>query len=161
MIRRRFSIETPLAPEQARTRLIEAIGPQPTSLFDRDGRPFVGSMVGSTFDMMRATRGRNSFRPRIRGSVETAIRGSEIRGTMQLHEIVLVVMAVFLGLPTMVLFSLLAGSLRSGSLDPAAPYALGVVGFLLVMMLGGFVVESRRALRDLAAIVDATRSELT
>jgi len=161
VIRRRFSIQTPLAPEQARTRLIEAIGPKPTSLFDRDGRPFVGRMVGSSFDVMRATRGRNSFRPRIRGSVETASGGSEVRGSMQLHEIVLVVMAVFLGLPTMVLISLLAGSVSRGSLDPAAPYAIGVVGFLLVMMLGGFMLESRRALRDLALIVDATRSELT
>ena len=80
---------------------------------------------------------------------------------MQLHEMVMVVMAAFLGLPTMVLISLLAGSVRSGSLNPAAPYALGVVGFLLVMMLGGFAVESRRALRDLASIVEATRSELT
>ena len=130
-------------------------------MFDRDGRPFVGSMVGSTFDVMRTTRGRNSFRPRIRGSIETANGGSEVHGTMQLHEMVVVVMAVFLGLPIMVLISLLAGSVRSGSLNPAAPYALGVVGFLLVMMLGGFALESRRALRDLAAIVDATRSDLT
>lgn len=130
-------------------------------MFHRDGRPFVGNMVGNRFDVMRASRGRNSFRPRIRGSVETTISGSEIRGTMQLHEMVMVVMAVFFGLPTIVLISLLAGGLRSGSLDPAAPYAFGVVAFLLVMMLGGFMVESRRALRDLAAIVDATRSELT
>ena len=155
MIRRRFTLESPLPPEQARTRLVEAIGPVPTSVLHRDDRPFAGRLSGNSFDVMRTSRGRNSFRPRIRGTIEPATTGARIQGTMGLHEMVMVIMAVFLGLPTMVLISLLAGSVRSGSLNPAAPYAIGVVALLLVMMLGGFAMESRRALRDLA--VDCRR----
>jgi hypothetical protein len=161
MMRRRFTLESPLPPEQARTRLVEAIGPVPTSIFHRDSRPFVGKMNGSSFDAIRASYGRNSFRPKIHGRIEPDTRGSRIHGTMQLHEIVMAVMAVFLGLPTLLLINLLLDSVREGQLNPAAPYAFGVILFLLAMLLGGFAVESRRALGDLAEIVEATKSEMT
>jgi divalent metal cation (Fe/Co/Zn/Cd) transporter len=80
---------------------------------------------------------------------------------MRLHEAVVAIMAVFIVVPGLVFLRLVIDSVRSGHMNEAAPIALAVVLFMLAMMLGGFALESRRALRDLALILEASRSELT
>jgi len=156
----RFTILSPLPVEHVRERLSDAIGPMPTSLFHRHRLPFTGTIRGDSFDMVRTVRGRNSFRPWIRGTIEAAAPGTRLHGTMRLHEAVLAIMATFTVLPSLVFLRLAYEGVRSGHVDRAAPIALAVVLFMLAMTLGGFALESRLALRELAAVVEASHSEL-
>lgn len=156
-----FTIVSPLTADEVLGRLSDATGPAPSSLFERNTRPFTGAIRGDSFDVMRTSRGRNSFRPLIRGRVEATTNGTRLHGTMRLHEAVVAIMAVFIVVPVLVFLRLVTDSVRSGHMNEAAPIALAVVLFMLAMMLGGFALESRRALGDLAAILEASRSELT
>lgn len=111
-----FAVVSPLRPEDARLRLSAAIG-TPTS----DERPFSGRIDGRSFDVMRSTRGRNSLRPRIRGTIEAAAGGSRIEGTMQLHGVVIALVAAIIALPTLLFVSLLRYSMNVGRWESSIP----------------------------------------
>jgi predicted Co/Zn/Cd cation transporter (cation efflux family) len=117
-------------------------------------------MTAGSFDVMRSTRGRNSFRPRIRGSIEPAGHGSRVQGTMRLHEMVLGFLAFIFLVPGWAFMSIAGGSLLKGGPDATAFIAVGVLLLIVAVMLVVFWMESRRALRMLSELVDASRSEL-
>lgn len=155
---KRFSIQSALSPDQARSRLLEAIGPARKTVLSRDSRPFTGSMTGGSFRITRTSRGRNSFRPLIRGSIEPSDRGSRIQGTMRLHEVVLGFMAFLVLVPLWFFLTLLPTSITTGRWDATMLALPGAMVFLMAMMGFGFVSEAQRALRDLAAIVEGDPS---
>jgi hypothetical protein len=104
--------------------------------------------------VMRATRGRNSMRPRIRGRIEATAEGSRIHGTMELHTVVLVAICVIGAFPSSVAFTMARYSWKTGSWDPSVLFipAAGVV--VLVVFRLAFVLERRRALRELMRLVE-------
>jgi len=159
--RARLTIVSSLSPDQVGVRLAEAIGPRPTSLFNRSTKPFWGRIGGSSFDVMRSTQGRNSFRPRIRGSIEAADHGSRVLGTMRLHEMVLGFLAFIILVPGWAFLSIAGGSLLKGGPDSTALIAVGVLLLFVGLVLGSFWMESRQALRVLSEVVDASHSELS
>ena len=154
LLQKRFSIQSALSPDEARSRLLEAIGPARRTILSRDSRPFTGSMTGGSFRITRTSRGRNSFRPLIRGSIEPYDRGSRIQGTLRLHAVVLGFMAFLVLVPVWFLLNLIPAGVATGHWDRTILAVPGAMLFLLAMMGFGFVSESRRALRELAAIVD-------
>ena len=157
--RRRFTIQSALPPEQARSRLMGAIGPARTSVLQqRDSRPFTGSMTGAAFSITRASQGRNSFRPLIRGSVEPAPGGTRVEGTMRLHQVVVLFMGFLILAPGWLLLNILPNSITTGRWDMTILAIPGAMVFLVSMMGIGFAWESRRALKDLAAIVEGEPS---
>jgi hypothetical protein len=127
-----------------------AIGPVSTSIFQPDTRPFVGTMTGPAFTITRASRGRNSFRPLVRGRIEPSQGGSRVEGTMELH----LVVAVFLGFLLLVPGWLLLTILSTGRWDTTSFAVAGAMVALVVTAGIGFKVESRRTLADLTAIVE-------
>jgi hypothetical protein len=157
---RRFAIETPLTPGEVTARLRDAIEPPRTFAFSRPERPLVGRLDGTTFDVMRNVTGRNSFRPRVRGSIEAAGSGARLTGTMQLHEIVMLLMGGLLLVAGSVFLSMAAQNLRSGRLETPTLAVLGAVVFLGAISIGGFVSETRPVLDELGRLVDARHGEL-
>jgi hypothetical protein len=139
-----FSIVSKLGPDEASRRLSAA--------------PFRGRISGTSFDVMRTSTGRNSFRPRIRGTIEPRSGGSTIRGTMRLHEVVVVFMGFFFAVATWFFLNLFLHSVSTGRWDALMFVFPAAVVFLLVMMVLGFTYESRRARDDLAAILEAEPS---
>ena len=79
---------------------------------------------------------------------------------MRLHEMVLGFLAFIILVPGWALMSIAGGSLFTDGPDSTAFIALGVLLLFFAMMLGVFWMESRRALRMLSELVDASRSEL-
>lgn len=136
----RFTIMSPLLPEEAASRLQAATGPRRTSMFERSEKPLTGRVTGHAFEVMRTTHGRNSFRPVIRGTIEPDASGTRIRGTMRLHEAVLVVMGLVLVVPGWIFLGGLAGGFNSSALLLPAGLA-----FLIAMAGSGFAAESRRS----------------
>jgi hypothetical protein len=98
MPHRTFTIETRLTPVEVHARLSGAVEPAPTFGLRSQGKPFIGTVNGTSFDVLRNVRGRNSFRPRVRGIITSAGRGSKLTGSMRVHEIVMVFIGFFVAL---------------------------------------------------------------
>ena len=157
---RTFTIESPLELTVAEARLRNAI--QPTRWYVSSPRtaPFEGVLDASRFDLQRVIQGRNSFLPVVRGEVESTPAGVRLVGTMRLHAVVIAFMTVWFG---GVLVGCIAAlkSIASGEGFKASQLApLGFLAFGIALVLGGFLPETHKALRELASIVDATRAEL-
>jgi hypothetical protein len=157
---RRFTIETRLAPPDVAARLRDAVEPPSLRLVRRPERPFTGRVDGTTFDVMRSVRGRNSFRPRIRGTVEATGRGARLTGTMRLHELVIVFIGGFVAIAGVAFLSMVVRNLVSGELQKETLIPLGILVVLGGMTIGGFIPEARRAFDELGRIVDASQGEL-
>ena len=152
--RRRFTITTGVPADEALSRLGQATGRHADTVAAGDDRRFVGDVTGGSFRIMRASRGRNSFRPLIRGAVAPSMNGSEVTGTAALHAVVTGFMGVLLAVLTLTLLQLLASAIGTRRLDAAVLVVPGIIAFLLLMMRLAFAVESRRALEELAVVVD-------
>ena len=156
---RRFIIETALPPSEVEARLRDAVEP-PAFRLGKPERPFTGHVHGRTFDVMRSVRGRNSARPRIRGTVEAAGHGTRLTGTMQIHQLVLLVLGVLVFTLGSAFLSLAIGALRSGTLELPVLIPLGLVVLLPVAIIGAFTPEARRSLAELGRVVDASHGDL-
>ena len=86
--------------------------------------------------------------------IEATPEGSRIHGTMQLHTVVLVATCVIGAMPTWLAFTMARYSWKAGQWDPSilAIPAAGVV--VLVVFRLAFVLERRRALRELMRLVE-------
>ena len=157
---RRFAIDSPLTPGEVAARLRDAIEEPRTFAFSRPERPLVGRLDGTTFDVMRSVTGRNSFRPRVRGTIEAAGSGARLTGTMQLHEIVMLLMGGLFAVAGSALLSMAAQDLRSGHLETPTLAVFGVVVFFGAIAIGGFISETRPVLDELVRLVDARDGEL-
>ena len=157
---RRFTIETPLAPAEVRQRLRVAIAEKWTFGWTQPDQPLVGDFDGTTFDISRYVRGRNSFGPRVRGTLEAAGKGTRLSGTMQLEAIIIVFMGVFVFVAGSVFLSGAARSVANRRLEPFVLPAAGVLAFLLAMTMGGFAAEVRRTFHELVRLVDASHTDL-
>ena len=157
---RRFTIETRLPPSEVAARLQAAVEPPQTFRFSRPERPLIGRVDGAAFDIIRAIRGRNSFIPRVRGTIEPAGGGSRLTGTMQLHEFVIVFIGAFFLMAGSVFIRMAVDDLRRGQLGLPTVIALGVLVFLTAMVSIGFVPETHRTRAELGRVVDASHGEL-
>lgn len=157
---RRFTLETRLSPSEVVARLRGAVEPPKTFAFSRPERPLIGHVDGAAFDVIRAIRGRNSFIPRVRGTIEPAGGGTRITGTMRIHELVIVFIGAFFLMAGSVFIRMAVDDLRTGRLDPPTLIPLGVLVFLTAMTLIGFVPETHRTLAELRRVVDASSGEM-
>ena len=157
---RRFTIETPLTPADVRARLRDAIAEKWTFGWSQPEQPLVGDFDGTSFDVTRYVRGRNSFRPRVRGTVESVGSGTRLTGTMQLHGIVILITGALTLVAGSVLVSGLVRSVAGGQLHPMVLPALGVLALLVAMTMGGFVMEVRPTFHELVQVVDASHTDL-
>ena len=156
---RRFIIETPLPSSEVEARLRDAVEP-PAFRLGKPKRPFTGHVHGRTFDVMRSVQGRNSARPRIRGTVEATGRGTRLTGTMQTHELVLLILGVVVFTVGSAFVSLAIEALRSGTFQLPMLIPLGLVVVVPVAIIGAFIPEARRSLAELGRVVDASHGEL-
>lgn len=157
---RRFTIDSPLAPAQVQARLRGAIAQKWTFGFTQPDQPLVGDFDGRSFNVTRYVRSRNSFRPQVRGTIEPLGTGTRLVGKMQLHELAIVFIGFFAFVAGSVFLSGAARSIASRQLEPAMLVALGVIAFLTAMTFGGFAMEVRSSLDDLAKVVDASHAEM-
>ena len=96
----------------------------------------------------------------LRGTVEAAGRGTRLTGTMQLHELVIVFIGMFLAVSAVSFLSMGVMSIVGGEFRKEILIPLGILVFLGGMTIGGFIPEARRAFEELGRIVDASQGEL-
>lgn len=151
-----FHLETRLAPEEIVARLVAAV--EPVRWFRTywdDHLPFQGEVNGTEFRITRIIHYRNSFLPIIRGRVVATESGSCVEGTLELHRVVAVFMALWFGLGlTFGLAMLVLVTMRDGW-NPVVLVPVGMLVGAWALVAGAFTLESRRSLRLLREIVGA------
>lgn len=143
----KFSIISPLNPEEVRLRLTEQVSPAFTGSFfeqltNRYPTPFKGYVNISEFKIEPVVVGRNSFIPLIKGRVEFAETGSCLYITMAMHqeiEYIIIGMAAFLMVAG---FGGWIHSSMSDRFDPLSITPFGMLVFIYLIMIYGFNSES-------------------
>ena len=148
-----FQMQSPLTTETILVR-IRALVHEPPGSYQSvreafgsraDGRPpFIGRVEGTHFHMRRDIRYRNSFLPRVRGSVVQNPVGANVKVTMYLRPLVAAVMLLWLG--AVGLGTLAVVTNERESMVPALLPA-GMFSFGIVLVVVGFYPEVYKARR--------------
>jgi hypothetical protein len=150
---RRYQADSAAAPTDVEEALRASVEPRRLLRFGASAHPFEGEVTAGAFDLRRIISYRNSFLPRIRGTIAPIPDGSRVAVTMSLHPSVLVFMTAWLGFTGLAAVALLVAALRGAG---SAYQALGPAVMFLFgwgMTLGAFSFEARRAERVLAEII--------
>jgi hypothetical protein len=160
----RFQIDSPLTMQAVLLRVRGLMREAPSFVqsikesFGRrpeEGPPFIGTIDGAAFHMRRDIRYRNSFLPRVHGSVISAPAGARVLVTMHLHPVVAAFMLFWLGavgVGAVVAFTSQTTSIQS-VLIPAGMFIFGIV-----VTVGGFYPEAVKARRLLEQGIAAANS---
>jgi hypothetical protein len=120
--------------------------------YSKSAKPYVGKVGEKTFSIRPIFSGRNSFIPRIVGTIDNAEKGSRVTLTFRLHYVVIVALLWIIGF---IIFSVLKYGETS---------ALLFVLLIFVMTVGFFNYEYRKTkcvlLEILKADANAALSEL-
>jgi hypothetical protein len=152
---------TRLDPDEVKRRLSEVIEPERTPslkelfLGRRNHKPYQGRIVHNSFQMVRIIGYRNSFLPRIKGSIEKDFSGTKVKVKMRLHPFVGVVMLIWLTVVAVLGVVFLAS--EGGNLSLLFPFGMLLFGYAL--MTGSFKYESIKSKRHLAELFEAQMEE--
>ena len=146
--RRQFTSE--LSASDASLALAGEVEPRRWLRFGWNAKTFQGTVGADTFDIQRIIRYRNSFLPRIRGTIQAETAGSSISVTMSLPGPVLIFLVVWLAIALTATFESMS---RSGLTT-----AIAIVVFVWLMTAGGFAFEAAKAERALCKILRSKRS---
>jgi hypothetical protein len=156
---RRLIIDSPLSVEEVSQRLAHEVAPPAMELRFREPRPqrFEGTFAGGQFSFVRLVRGRNSFRPWMKGRLSPQPNGSRLDVHLQLNMLVLVfglVLAVVAG----TIAALAAPELPVITNSPLIARVLAMAAIVVLFAALGNL-EARISTRLLETVVGATPGE--
>lgn len=151
----RFTIESPLAVEEAAHRLRGAVA-SPAFSLRPTSHPFRGSVNGNTFAIHRVLGYRNSFRPQVTGRILPGRSGSAIEVTLTLHPLVAAFMIIWLGVAGLIFVGFGIGVLRRATFaDEVGFFPFVFLPFGLALCTIAYRVESRKTKRALYRLFGA------
>ncbi|MCI4668895.1 MAG: hypothetical protein MRZ79_12230 [Bacteroidia bacterium] len=147
---RKLTYNTKLSYEEVRIRLNEHVEAQkplrPVGYLFRkkDHKAYEGFIKKENFQVSRIIHSRNSFIPQIKGTIEPTNQGSKIHVKMQLHELVLIFMAVWMGGTGLAFFAFLWSAIKAEVhfLVPLAPLGMMLFGYLLATIAFNFEADN-------------------
>ncbi len=120
-------------------------------------KTYAGQRIGRNFIMRRIILGRNSFLPRIYGTIQPMYGEGYtlIHIKMRLHPLPLVFMIVWLSIVGFAALAFTATSIINLEFNPGVliPYGMFLFGYLITIV--GFKFESSRSKRELKEIFEA------
>ena len=148
---RSVTFETSLTPEEVTNRLQQEITAPARPFVDRRTQRFQGTFDSGRFQMMRIVKGRNSFNPVVRGQLAGVAGGTRIEAQLQLHPLVMGILAIF---------TVIASRIASVAVPeflgmPSAGIASGVGALLLLVLLFAAManLEAGKTLKMLSAVI--------
>ena len=120
-----------------------------------DHKPYAGSINGNSFSITRIIGYRNSFLPRIKGSIKKGVGKTEVNIKMRLHPFVLVFMFVWCGGVGFGFLAFLTSSIGKGTFEPTILIPLAMLLFGYGLTTGGFKYESIKSRKYLAELFEA------
>ena len=158
---RSFTIETPLTPDKVVSRLRAGVDPPGSFRGRGDDAPFAGSVTKDAFSIERTIRYRNSFLPRLIGRVEAAPSGgARVTGHMRLDRMVAAFAICWLCITIFASVAAVIKAYLNGRFELGTLFPFAMLLFGAALAWGAFIPESRRGLRELADLLDASRSSL-
>ena len=156
---RSVAFDSSLALEVVTERLQQEITKPARPFFDRRTQLFQGDFTDGRFKMMRIVKGRNSFNPVIRGQLSRTATGTRVDAQLQLHPLVLGILAIF----TLIASRIASIAAPEVLTIPAAGLVGGFGVLVLLIMLFATIAnfEARKTLTLLSGVVgaQATRRE--
>jgi hypothetical protein len=153
---RKLDLLSPLCPADVAAALSRQVEPKQWIRF-RTSRRFEGTVTGTTFDIARIISYRNSFVPRIHGTIAAEGGGSRISVSMRLHVVVLAFLVAWVALVCTIGGVFAVSSIHNGGLAEEALIPLGMFVFVWAMTVGGFWYEAWKAERLLSSITGGSR----
>jgi diamine N-acetyltransferase len=150
---RRFVIESPLPLATAHARLAAAVAPTRWLHFG-GARPFEGRVDDTSFEIRRIIFYGNGGRPRIRGTLVPAGTGTTVEGSMTLSPFTRVFLTIWFGGVLVGCVATLI-DVATGERDPLVMIPFAMLAFGVLIIIGSFVFETRKALRLLSRVFGA------
>lgn len=158
-----ITYKTKLKEAELIQRLKDSIEPERAFRFGlfkrRETKPYQGRIVGPTFNISRIIAYRNSFLPRISGSIENTFSGSLIRVKMRLHVAVIVFLCIWGGIVGAVGILFLSQAFGSTNFDPMTLMPLGMLVVFYIVIMLAFKYESNQSKADLQSLFEAEMIE--
>lgn len=153
---------SPLKKEEVLVRLANILEPEKIfrirflGLGRQAGKFYEGWITNDSFDMRRIIGYKNSFLPRISGTVEDTSGGSLIHVKMRLQVFVLIFMIVWMSLAGLAAVICTMVLIKSTVFEPFLLIPIGMFVFGYALSMGAFKYESRRTKEDLKHFFEAT-----
>ncbi len=117
--------------------------------------PYEGKISGRYFHINRIIRHRNSFLPRISGTIQPEIDGTIIEVKMQLHVAVIVFILIWCSACVFTILALLISMIGNKEFHLVACLPLGMLLFMYALTMGGFKSESSKSKKYLLELLEA------
>jgi hypothetical protein len=156
-----LTFKTTLSQVEVINRLKENIEPEKAlrfGLFRKDSsKPYEGYLTEKYFNIKRIIGYRNSFLPRINGSIKSENRGTNIKVKMQLQTLVKVFLGIWCLGVGIGFMAILISTISKNKFEPVIFIPLGMLLFAYLLTLVGFKAESSKSINDLERIIDGRR----
>ena len=160
----KFHLQTGLSESEVLTRLQNSIQPQKNSLslFPKETKPYIGKVIGRSFEIRRSINYRNSFLPVIKGELIERLNKTRISVSLRPSVFVLIFMAFWLGTIGFVCIGIIVvliiqfNKINWQEFSPIAliPFVMFIFGYGLLMF--GYRVESSKSKRFLLNLLEAS-----
>lgn len=150
---------TPLSYDEVMTKLRATITKEKfigwRFFFSRPEKPYEGWVLGSTFSMQRIIFYRNSFLPRIEGSVHQRYGKVLIDVNFRINLFAKMFIIIWCGIMGLASLFTIMQMVRRSEMELAGfiPVLMGLFGYAIAFV--GYAIESRRAKADLQKIFHA------
>lgn len=153
-----ITYKTRLEAEEITKRLSQIVEPEKTFRFSNIGssatKSYEGKINDQTFNIKRIIGYRNSFLPRIKGTIERDYDGMTIKVKMRLHIFVIVFLYFWFGSAGLGCIAVLTQSF-SLEFNVRTLIPFGLLLFVYGMTMGGFKFESNKSKKELQKIFEA------
>ena len=148
------------APDAIAALIDELIDPEPKVMTIKygkpQGKPYYGSWSSDdrSFSIVRKINHRNSFLPRIKGTIEPDGSGSVVHVTMRMPLLVRGFIAFWLSGVSFGLITVVGHSIREGSWGWWVLAPIGMILFMLMIVNFGFRTEAAKSKKHLAQLFE-------
>lgn len=154
-----ITYKSKLKNEDLLSRLAAAIEPEKTFRFPAfssgSTKPYEGQINGQTFEIKRIIRYRNSFLPRITGTIESHPYGTTIHVKMRLHIFVITFLFFWCGMVGIGSIAIAKHYFEGAAFNAIALIPFGILLLVYTLTMGAFTFESNRSKKDLQQIFEA------
>lgn len=155
-----ITYQSRLDSDQILSRLSKVVEPKKTfrmkGIFSSgDHKPYEGTIEGNTFSINRIINYRNSFLPRIEGTIEKDLRGSNVVVKMRLHAFIFIFAFFWLGAVGIGCMVVLFSLWNNEPIEPVAFVPFAMILFFYVLVTGAFKYESIKSKKYLAELFAA------
>lgn len=151
---RKLEIHSPHRVDGAMALLKNVVEPKKWLRVGSGGALFEGTITDASFEIQRIISYRNSFLPQLRGSIAAEGEGSRVSVTMQLHPVVMVFMIIWLSGVLFAAIAFIPAAVSDRANLGLALIPLGMLLFGVILTLGAFTFEAKKAERLLLDIFD-------